>query len=90
MVTRRADSVSSQFKSQELGLRRSLLINVDRKVQEVSRRIVHARRVLVKEAIGVFGLHHRPLGGWEIAGMPLSDPRDFTGEAFYFIELRRD
>jgi hypothetical protein len=45
----------------------------------VNVRIVHARGVLVREAIAVFGVQYE--GDWQIAGLRLSAPEDFIGES---------
>ena len=51
------------------------LIETRRRQKEVDDRIVHARRVLVRETFTVFGLNKR-----EIAGLPLPSPDAFRRE----------
>ncbi|KAK4690051.1 hypothetical protein P7C73_g73, partial [Tremellales sp. Uapishka_1] len=52
-----------------------VLAQIARQQHDISLRLTHARRVLVREAIDVFGL--RKKGEWEIAGMPIPSPETF-------------
>jgi len=54
---------------------RSALIETRKRQVEVKRRIVHARQVLVREAMAVFGLNDH-----EIAKLELPSPDTFRGE----------
>ncbi|WVR04099.1 hypothetical protein IAU60_001098 [Kwoniella sp. DSM 27419] len=45
--------------------------------QVTASHIVHARRVLVREAVAVFGVRKRTSGDWEIAGLILPSPDAF-------------
>ncbi|KAK8843936.1 hypothetical protein IAR55_006728 [Kwoniella newhampshirensis] len=45
--------------------------------QDATSRIVHARQVLVREALSVFGLHQNSRRDWEIAGIVLPSPEVF-------------
>ncbi|WVQ77794.1 hypothetical protein IAR50_007484 [Cryptococcus sp. DSM 104548] len=53
--------------------------------QDTTARIIHARQVLVREAVAVFGLCARPSGEWEIAGLVLPDPERFRLHSSYNI-----
>lgn len=44
---------------------------------DVTRRLTEARRVLIREAVAVFGVLQSPMNGWEIAGIPLPSPDNF-------------
>lgn len=50
---------------------------ISRKQLDVTKKLAEARRVLVREAVAVFGVIQSPLTGWEIAGMPLPTPDAF-------------
>jgi hypothetical protein len=55
---------------------------VDRQQATITRNLAEARRVLVREAVSVFGLK-KGIGKqnqWEIAGLPLPSPQTFRGE----------
>nr|XP_031859084.1 uncharacterized protein CI109_005434 [Kwoniella shandongensis]KAA5526156.1 hypothetical protein CI109_005434 [Kwoniella shandongensis] len=45
--------------------------------RDTTSRIIHARQVLVREAITVFGLHTTSKGEWSIAGLVLPSPDAF-------------
>ncbi|KIR25881.1 hypothetical protein I309_05321 [Cryptococcus deuterogattii LA55] len=62
--------------SPALSLRASIK-QVHSQQQVITSRIIHARRVLVREAVNVFGVRQRSSGDWEIAGIPLPDPEFF-------------
>ncbi|KAL0242204.1 hypothetical protein I308_105833 [Cryptococcus tetragattii IND107] len=62
--------------SPALSLRASIK-QVHSQQQVITSRIIHARRVLVREAVNVFGVRQRSSGDWEIAGIPLPDPENF-------------
>ncbi|ODN98039.1 hypothetical protein I350_07681 [Cryptococcus amylolentus CBS 6273] len=53
--------------------------------QDATLRIIHARQVLVREAVAVFGLRKRPSGEWEIAGLVLPEPEQFRLHSSYNI-----
>lgn len=52
-------------------------VKTQQQIAEMS--IIHARKVLVREATAVFGIHHRAY--WEIAGLPLPPPESFRRES---------
>ncbi|OXB33524.1 hypothetical protein J007_06808 [Cryptococcus neoformans] len=56
---------------------RASIKQVHSQQQVITSRIIHARRVLVREAVNVFGVRQRSSGDWEIAGIPLPDPETF-------------
>ena len=56
------------------------ILDVRTKTVTVERRLIHARSVLVREAIGVFDLKQKS-GLWRIAGKPLPSPEDFRRES---------
>ena len=64
---------------------------VERQQLEVTRQLVDARRVLVREAVSVFGVRKTPKHGWEIARLPLPSPELFRCESDLRIgpDLRR-
>ncbi|WVO24255.1 uncharacterized protein IAS62_005619 [Cryptococcus decagattii] len=62
--------------SPALSLRASIK-QVHSQQQVITSRIIHARRVLVREAVNVFGVRQRSSGDWEIADIPLPDPENF-------------
>lgn len=65
--------------SPALSLRASIK-QVHSQQQVITSRIIHARRVLVREAVNVFGVRQRSSGDWEIADIRLPDPENFRGE----------
>lgn len=50
---------------------------VRQRQREVSRGLVRARKVLVAEAVKIFGIRQRKV--WEIAGIPLPPSEEFRG-----------
>jgi hypothetical protein len=54
------------------------ITGVEQMQKDVALRILHARKVLVTEAIGIFGISNDG-GMWSIAGLDLPDPVTMRG-----------
>ncbi|WVN90517.1 uncharacterized protein L203_105753 [Cryptococcus depauperatus CBS 7841] len=53
------------------------LKNIQFQLRDTESRIIHARQVLIREAVDVFGLKQHRSGAWEIAGLILPLPEAF-------------
>ena len=70
-------SVSSSFadvSGSRVATRRRVVQHVTKRADDVGKRILHARRVLVQEAIGIFGVQQDKKKVWRIAGLSLPGP----------------
>jgi len=59
---------------------RSAIRAVKGQQADVARKTLHARKVLVRETIAVFGVQQRLSSEWEIAGLALPPPDAMRGE----------
>ena len=63
-----------------VNIRRAAVERIDKLSEDLGKRILHARRVLVREAIGIFGVHQDSLRMWQIAGLRLPCPEKMKSE----------
>jgi len=74
-MTRHLESRSTSLVSQ-----RRVLNQVNARITDVGKRILHARRVLVQEAIAIFGVQQDITQVWSIAGLLLPGPEGMKCE----------